>query len=65
MTLRLADEQAAALELIARGDDQNLTDAVRTAIDKHIADRRSDKDFMSRLKDRHERERELFDRLAK
>lgn len=65
MTLRLDDERAATLELVARADDQNLNDAVRAAIDTHIAARRQDKDFIDRLRKRHEEERELYDRLAK
>jgi hypothetical protein len=65
MTLRLDDERAATLELVARADDQNLNDAVRAAIDTHIAARRQDKDFRDRLRRRHEEERELYERLAK
>ena len=64
MTLRLDDELAATLELVARADDQTLTDAVRTAIDEHIERRRQDKDFIERLRKRHESERELYERLA-
>ena len=64
MTLRLDDERAATLELIARADDKTVTDTVRTAIDEHIEARRKDKAFIGRLKARHERERELFERLA-
>ncbi len=65
MTLRLDDELAATLELVARADEQTLTDAVRTAIDEHIERRRRDKDFVERLRKRHENERELYERLAK
>jgi hypothetical protein len=65
MTLRLDDERAATLEMIARAENKSVTDAVRTAIDEHIETRRRDKAFMDRLKARHERERELYDRLAK
>jgi len=65
MTLRLDDERAATLELIARAENKTVTDAVRDAIDDHIETRRKDKAFMDRLKKRHERERELFERLAK
>lgn len=65
MTLRLDDERAATLELMARAEDKSLTDAVRTAIDEHIESRKMDKAFMDRLKQRHERERELYERLAK
>jgi FixJ family two-component response regulator len=50
---------------MARGEDKTLTDAVHAAIDEHIEARRKDKAFTERLKERHERERELFERLAK
>ena len=58
------DAVAATLELIARADDKTVKDTVRTAIDEHIKARRKDKAFMGRLTARHERERELFERLA-
>jgi len=64
MTLRLTDEQAATLELVARADGQTLTEAVRVAIDAHITERRNDKDFKERLLRRHEEERALYERLA-
>jgi hypothetical protein len=64
MTLRLTDEQAATLDLVARADDQTVTEAVRTAIDAHIEGRRRDEDFKERLRRRHEEERELYERLA-
>lgn len=64
MTLRLEDETAAMLELIARADDQTVTEAVRTAIDAHIEERRRDKAFKERLRRRHEEERALYERLA-
>jgi len=65
MTLRLEDEQAATLELVARADNQNITDAVRAAIDEHIDARRRDAAFIERLQARHEQERELYQRLAR
>ena len=65
MTLRLTDEQAATLEAVARADDQTVTEAVRTAIDAHIDERRRDKDFKERLRRRHEEERALYERLSK
>ena len=65
MTLRLDDERAATLELMARAENKTVTEAVREAIDEHIESRRKDKSFMDRLKARHERERELYERLAK
>lgn len=65
MTLRLDDEQAAMLELVARADGKTMTEAVRNAIDAHIEDRRRDKAFIERLRRRHDEERSLFERLAK
>ena len=65
MTLRLDDERAAMLELVARADDKSLTEAVRDAIDLHIEERRRDKDFKERLRQRHETERALYERLAR
>ena len=65
MTLRLDDERAATLELVAKADNRTITDAVRAAIDAHIEDRRRDKDFVERLRQRHQQEQALYDRLAK
>jgi hypothetical protein len=60
----LDDGTAAMLELVARADDQTVTEAIRTAIDAHIDERRRDEDFKERLRRRHEQERELYERLA-
>ena len=65
MTLRLDDERAALLELVARADDKSLTEAVRDAIDRHIEERRKDEQFKERLRQRHEAERVLYERLAR
>ncbi len=65
MTLRITDEQAAALDLVARADEQTVTEAVRIAIDAHIEQRRRDKGFKERLRRRHEEERALYERLSK
>jgi predicted DNA-binding protein len=64
MTLRLDDERAAMLEMVARAEDKTMTDAVRDAIDAHIEARRNDSEFMERLRLRHEQERALYERLA-
>lgn len=64
MTLRLDDETAAMLELVARADDETVTEAVRKAIDAHIEERRRDAEFKERLRRRHEEERALYERLA-
>ncbi len=63
-TLRLDEERAATLELVARADDQTVSDAIRAAIDTHIEQRKQDKEFTERLRRRHEEERELYRRLS-
>ncbi|PZS26480.1 MAG: hypothetical protein DLM58_20650 [Pseudonocardiales bacterium] len=64
LTLRLDEERAATLELVARADDQTVSDAIRAAIDAHIEQRKQDKEFTERLRRRHEEERELYKRLS-
>lgn len=63
MTVRLPDEQAAALDAIARVDEMPVSEAVRIAIDERIAARRADKDFQARRKQimtEHQRAFELL-----
>lgn len=50
MSLRLPESQAAELAAVARTDEVKISEAVREAIDKHIASRRSDPDFQKRLR---------------
>jgi hypothetical protein len=64
MSLRLPEEQADQLQAIARIDEVSISDAVREAIDKQIAAKRSDKDFQARLKKRLEEDQEVLRRLA-
>lgn len=65
MSLRLPAEKAAELEAVARADEMPVSEAVREAIDAHIAARRGDKDFQKRLKRRLEEDREVLERLAR
>jgi predicted DNA-binding protein len=64
MSVRLQEQQAADLAAIARTDGMPVSEAVREAIDNHIASRRADKDFQKRLKRRLEEDREVLKRLA-
>ncbi len=65
MTLRLEDEQAEALEKVAEVDGMSVTDAIREAIDAHIAERTADEAFQKRLRDSMDRHQRILDRLAK
>lgn len=64
LSIRLDEGVAADLAVVARTDDMPVSEAVREAIEKHIATRRADKDFQKRLKERLEEDREVLERLA-
>jgi Arc/MetJ-type ribon-helix-helix transcriptional regulator len=65
MTLRLPAETAAELEAVARADETSVSEAVRDAIERHIAERRKDAQFKARLRKIIEDDREVLERLAK
>lgn len=64
-SLRLPEHMAAELAAVARADDMPVSEAVREAIEKHIAERRADKDFQERVKQLLEEDQELLKRLTK
>jgi predicted DNA-binding protein len=63
-SLRLPEHMAAEIAAVARADDMPMSEAVREAIEKHIAERRADKDFQKRVKQLLEEDREVLKRLA-
>lgn len=63
-SLRLPDYMAAELSAVARADDMPVSEAVREAIEKHIADRRADESFQKRVKQLLEEDQEVLKRLA-
>jgi predicted DNA-binding protein len=65
LTLRLPAEQAEALEKVAEIDETSVTEAIREAIDAHIAQRVADEEFQRRLKASMDRHQRVLDRLAK
>jgi hypothetical protein len=63
-TLRLDVNDDAALEALARVDGVTVTDAIRMAIHRYIAERRADPDFQRRVEESIEQNQELLRRLA-
>jgi len=63
-TVRLAEDQANELAVVARADKMPVSEAVREAIAKHITERREDQEFKARLQKRLEEDREVLERLA-
>jgi hypothetical protein len=52
LNLRLPEAKAAELAAVAQADKMHVSDAVREAIDNHIAARRADQELQERLKRR-------------
>jgi predicted transcriptional regulator len=62
MTVRLSEEQAQALEMVASVENLPVSDVIRAAITTHIEQRRRDPRFQAGLKDRISQARKLLDR---
>jgi post-segregation antitoxin (ccd killing protein) len=55
---------AAELSAVARADEIPVSEAVREAIEKHIAERRADEDFQERVKQLLKEDQEVLKRLS-
>lgn len=64
-SLRLPEPMAAELTAVARADGIPVSEVVRAAIEKHIAERREDTEFQERLKKLVEEDQKVLKRLAK
>lgn len=64
-SLRLPEPMAAELTAVARADGIPVSEVVRAAIEKHIAERREDTEFQKRLKKLVEEDQKVLERLAK
>jgi predicted DNA-binding protein len=63
MTLRLPLETAKELDAVAQVDEVPVSEAIRRAIDAHIAARRDDREFQERLRRSIEANQEMLRRL--
>ena len=63
-SLRLPEPMAAELTAVARADGIPVSEAVRIAIAKHIAERKADKDFQNRLKQLLEEDQKVLKLLS-
>jgi predicted DNA-binding protein len=64
-SLRLPEPMAAELTAVARADGMPVSEVVRAAIEKHIAERREDTEFQKRLKKLVEDDQKVLKLLAK
>jgi predicted transcriptional regulator len=63
-TIRLPGPTAEALEVVAKADNQSVSEAVRQAVVEHIRARRADPEFQKSLHYLLDSQREVFERLA-
>jgi hypothetical protein len=63
-TVRMPEELAEQVEVVARGRGVSVNTMVLDALHAEIARVKSDKKFMSHLRRLTERDREILDRLA-
>ena len=52
MTVRLAADQAEALETVASVDEMPVAEVIRTAVAAHIQTRKQDAEFQRKLRDK-------------
>jgi Arc/MetJ-type ribon-helix-helix transcriptional regulator len=64
MSVRLPVDLADEIAAVARADEVSVSEAIRAAIYRHIATRRADERFQTRLREQMERDREVSERLA-
>lgn len=63
-TIRQSADQADELEFVARVDGVPASELVREAIASHLASRRADPEFQTRLKERMAADQQILKRLA-
>jgi predicted transcriptional regulator len=63
-TVRIDDDLNDEVNAVARADDVPASEVVRAALYRYIADRKSDPQFQTRLRDLLEKDREVIERLA-
>jgi len=62
-TMRMPKEMADELAAVARADEMTVSDAVRQAVAKHIAERRGDERVQKRLREGMEEDQKILERL--
>jgi predicted DNA-binding protein len=64
MSLRLPEKLGAEIAAVARAEGVPVSQAIREAIENHVAALSADQAFKDRLKKLVEEDREIFERLA-
>jgi predicted transcriptional regulator len=63
-SIRIDDDLKVEVDAVARADDVPASEVIRAALYRYIADRKSDPQFQTRLRELLEKDREVIERLA-
>lgn len=63
-SLRIDEDLSAEMNAVARADEVPVSELVRAALYRYIAERKSDPQFQARLRELLEKDREVIERLA-
>jgi len=64
MTVRIDDDLNDELNAVARADDLPVSEVVRAALYRYVAQRKADPEFRSRLRQHLAKEKEVVERMA-
>lgn len=62
-TIRIDDELKVEVEAVARADAVPVSEVIRAALYRYVAERKSDPQFQIRLRELLEKDREVIERL--
>jgi metal-responsive CopG/Arc/MetJ family transcriptional regulator len=63
-TVRIDDDLSDEVNAVARADEVPASEVVRAALYRYVAERKSDPQFQTRLRELLEKDREVIERLA-
>lgn len=64
LSVRLPDDLAGEIDVIARVEGVSVSETVRAALHSFVSTRRSDEDFKERLRQRIEKDRQVLERFG-
>lgn len=64
LSVRVPEEIAKEIALIARIEDVNVSEVIRAGINRHLSSLRTDSAFQKRLRKRLDEDREILERYA-
>jgi predicted transcriptional regulator len=63
-SIRIEEDLKAEVDAVARADDVPASEVIRAALYRYIAERKTDPQFQSRIRELLQKDREVIERLA-